>query len=134
MSNVNDSPCNHDIHNLLPHFPNICKAECKKIIFYRKYTKKNSNPVRICCACCKIRQFRVKPDLIVCHWVTSGEIIFSKCEYCLAPLDTTRSIFQCSECIFSYFERTIYERNHGRNINTLPAFAFCRTHQQRVYA
>lgn len=99
--------CDHPIHILFQYFPNICKAECKKVIFYRRYTGKARKPTRMCCECCRLRQLRVTPELITCHWVTSGDMNFARCEYCNSALETTRSILQCRDCIFSYFERAL---------------------------
>lgn len=134
MNNARNSFCDHPIHELLPHFPNLHKAECRKIIFYKRYTGKSRTPTRICGACYRLRQLRNKPNLIVCHWVTFGDITLAKCKYCQSTLETTRPIFQCQDCIYSYFERALFEKNQGRDINNLNAFAFCRTHRQGIYA
>lgn len=134
MNNASNPCCNHPIHELLSHFPNMHEAKCRKVIFYKRYTGKTRTPSRMCCACYKLRQLRVKPDLIVCHWVTSGDINLAKCNYCQSTLETVRPILQCQECVYSYFERAIFEKNQGRDISNLTAFAFCRTHRQGIYA
>lgn len=134
MNYSNNSSCNHPIHGLIPHLSNLHKAECRKVIFYRRYIGKTRKPTYMCCPCYKLRQLRIKSDLIVCHWVSYGDINFNKCEYCNSPLETRRPIFQCKECIYSYIERALYERKQGRDINYLNAFAFCKTHQQGIYA
>lgn len=123
----------HPIHGLIQYFPNICQAKCKKVIFYRRHTKRNGRTIRMCNICSRTRQSILTTELVICHWVTFGDINFIKCEYCNAPLETTRSIFECRDCVFSYFDRAVYENNRGRDINNLVAFAYCRTHQQGLY-
>lgn len=125
--------CIHPIHDFLRYFPNISKAQCKKVIFYRKVTGRDHKTTRMCCACCRLRQLRVNPELVTCHWITSGDLTFAKCEYCNSSLEITRPIFECRDCVFSYLERAIYENSQGRDINNLTAFAFCRTHKQGLY-
>lgn len=132
MSSTSISSCNHPIHHLSKHLPNLHKAQCRKIIYYKRYVGKTRTPTRMCCPCYRLRQLRTKPDLVVCHWVTYGNLNFPTCEYCKSSLEIVRPIFQCTECVFSYFERALYERNHGGDINQLEAFAFCCTHKQGV--
>lgn len=132
MSSTTDFLCNHPIHNLSFHFPNIHMAECKKLIYYKRYTVRTRNAIRMCGACNKLRQFRKKSILVVCHWMTYGDVEFVKCDYCQAPLSITRPLLECRECIYTYFERAIYERSCGKDINNIGAFAYCRTHNQGV--
>lgn len=134
MNYSNNYSCNHPIHELIPHLSNLYKSECRKVIFYRRYIgKDNKRATYMCCSCYKLRQLRIKPDLIVCHWVAYGDINFSHCEYCKSSLETKRPILQCKECVYSYMERALYERSQGRDINYLNSFAFCKTHQQGIY-
>jgi len=133
MNDASNSSCDHPIHELLTHLPNFHEAKCRKVVFYKGNTGKTRNPIRMCCSCYRLRQPQIRPNLIVCHWLTFGDMTLAKCEYCQSPLETTRPIFQCQDCIYSYFERALFEKNQGRNINNLNAFAFCRTHRQGIY-
>lgn len=55
MNDASNSSCNHPIHELLSHLPNLHRAECRKIIFYKRYTGKTRTPTRMCCACYRLR-------------------------------------------------------------------------------
>lgn len=128
METPSSTTCNHLIHGLLVHFPKIHEAKCKKIIFYKRLVE--SRVIRMCCSCHRLSRLRGQASLTVCHWITSGNLNFAACEFCNTTLETTRSIFNCSECVYTYLERAIIERKRGRNINDINAFAYCRTHNQ----
>lgn len=103
-------------------------------MLYKKSGNLDKPFTRMCSNCSNLRQLRNNHELIVCHWMTSGNIVFAKCEFCGATLDTTRPLLECKECVFTYFERTLYEQKHGRDITQLGVFAFCSTHKKGIYA